>query len=124
MPESVRDCCRTSSRSGTEIPDFSVVKRASRPPNQTRRSGSWYGSGLSSTPRTMENTAVLAPMPRASVRSASNENEGCLHNSRAPKRRSSKSDPIRRLGLHTRQDSAHVGEALHHSGERTLEIDL
>jgi len=33
----------------------------------TRRDGSLYGSGVSSTPFTTEKIAVLAPMPSASV---------------------------------------------------------
>jgi hypothetical protein len=34
----------------------------------TRRAGFLYGSGAKMTPRTTLNTAVLAPMPKASVR--------------------------------------------------------
>jgi hypothetical protein len=38
-----------------------------RPQTLTGLSGSWNGSDRSSTPSTTENTATLAPMPRASV---------------------------------------------------------
>ncbi len=42
----------------------------------TSRSGSWKGSGFNSTPRTTLKMAVLAPMPSASVSTATEANSG------------------------------------------------
>ena len=51
---------------------------------RTMRSGSGYGSGLSSTPSTTLNTAVAAPMPRPSVRIETSANPGARTSTRAP----------------------------------------
>jgi hypothetical protein len=49
-------------RSGETAPGCSSDRR-------TRRSAAGYGRGRSSTPYTTENTAVVAPIPSASVSS-------------------------------------------------------
>ncbi len=54
----------------------------------TRRSGSGYGSGSSSTPSMIENSAVLAPMPSARVSSATAVKPGLRRSTRAPCRTS------------------------------------
>src|SRR6476646_6243097 len=48
----------------------------------TRVSGARYGSGLRRTPRTTEKIAVFAPMPSASVTSATTVNTGVAINER------------------------------------------
>ncbi len=50
----------------------------------TRRSGSGYGRGSSSTPSMTENSAVLAPMPSARVKSATAVKPGLRRSTRAP----------------------------------------
>src|SRR5215204_1563731 len=45
---------------------------------RTRRSASWNGSGLSSAASMTEKMAVFAPMPSASVNTATAANPGCL----------------------------------------------
>ena len=62
----VRTCSRIAAK-----PPFGYV-----PVTLTRRSGSGYGSRDSSTPSTRLKTAVLAPLPRASVRTATAVNPG------------------------------------------------
>jgi hypothetical protein len=49
----------------------------------TRRSGSWYGSGLSRTPRTIVKIAVFAPMPRVRATIARSVKAGLRANVRA-----------------------------------------
>ena len=44
----------------------------------TRRSGSAYGRGFNSTPLTTLKMALLAPIPRASVSTATSVNAGLL----------------------------------------------
>src|SRR5215471_13661303 len=51
-----------------------------------RRSGSLYGSCRSSTPLTMLNIAVLAPIPRANVSIEMTANPGVLKSERVPRR--------------------------------------
>ena len=58
----------------------------------TSASGSGYGSGLSSTPLTTLNTAVVAPMPSASVRMATMREAG-----RAPQRAQAVADVAQRV---------------------------
>ena len=45
----------------------------------TRRSGAWYGNGRRSTALTMLKIAVFAPMPSASVSTATAVKPGFLH---------------------------------------------
>src|SRR5580698_8235455 len=52
--------------------------------SETMRSGSGYESGWSRTALTTEKMAVLAPMPRASVRMATSEKPGLLRRLRRP----------------------------------------
>src|SRR5260370_16209430 len=52
------------------------------------RSGSGKGSGRSSTPYTTVNIAVFAPIPSASVKTATTVNPGLFASTRIPKRRS------------------------------------
>ena len=54
----------------------------------TSRSGSLTGSDLSNTAFITLNTAVFAPIPRASVRIAVTANAGLLRSDRRPNRRS------------------------------------
>jgi|SRR5436853_4367104 len=51
--------------------------------NTTRRDGSGYGSGVSNTVLTSEKIAVLAPMPTASVRTATRVNPGFVRHVRS-----------------------------------------
>ena len=76
-----------SARLGSEI----AMRGTSRVDSDrnTRRSGSAYGSGRSSTVLITEKIAVLAPMPRARVRAATIVKAGSLRNMRRPKRMSS-----------------------------------
>ena len=57
----------------------------------TRRSGSWKGSGFRRTPYTRLNMAVFAPMPSASVSTASAVNAGRPSSVRTPNLRSCQS---------------------------------
>src|SRR5207253_7567374 len=54
----------------------------------TKRSELTYCSGANTTPCITLNIAVLAPMPRARVSTATAVNPGDLHNMRRPKRKS------------------------------------
>ena len=63
-----RACRSSSPRSSAPTRCYCVVRSRSICINRTMRSGSGYGSGLSSTPSTTLKTAVAAPMPRPSVR--------------------------------------------------------
>ena len=80
-PENTPLCVVTSMKFGGE----SVIdSRPLRPWNScTRRAGSRYGSGRSSTPLTTVKTAVLAPMPSASVRTATTAKPGWRRSMRA-----------------------------------------
>src|SRR5262245_34871916 len=64
---------------------------------RTRRSPSPYGSGLSSTPLMTLKIAVLAPMPRPSVRIAISVKPRCFSSVRTPKRRSFINSSIEQL---------------------------
>src|SRR5580698_893991 len=57
-------------------------------PNTTRLSGSLKGSGRRRTPSTREKIAVVAPMPRARVKTMATVNPGFLRKRRKVRRRS------------------------------------
>ena len=65
------------------VAKFGLLSRSS-----TSCSGSGYGSGLRRTPFTTENSAVLAPIPNASVKIATAAKPGDFAIIRTPKRRS------------------------------------
>ena len=87
-----RCCVCQSSKSGGVTDSCSIPFCGLRSHSITRCSGSGYGSGLSNTPLTTLKIAVFAPMPRASVKIASNVKPGCFRNIRTPNCRSSQSD--------------------------------
>ncbi len=73
-------CSRQNMNIGTEVPSISWL------PNMklTMRSGSGYASGRSSTAFTTVKIAVLAPMPSASVRTATAVKPGLFLSIRKP----------------------------------------
>src|SRR5260221_10845357 len=88
MPPRVFDPVRKSVISGTEnamlsAPDARIDWR-----RNISRSPPLWGNGRSSTPRTTLKIAVLAPMPRPSVRTTARVNPGTRRRLRRAKRRS------------------------------------
>src|SRR3954462_14689012 len=75
-----------SRKFGYEIEPFSKLALFS--PNATNCSDCGKGSGFSSTPFTIENTAVFAPIPSASVMTATVVKAGDFNAIRTPYRRS------------------------------------
>ena len=65
-----------------------ILSPGARCQTPTRRSGSWNGNAFSSTPYTTLKIAVLAPIPKASVRAATTAKPGCFRSMRAAQRRS------------------------------------
>ena len=75
MASTLRLSARQSSKVG--IDTCSRLPSTFTSHNTRTRSGSSYGSGLSSTALTTLKMAALAPMPSVSVRSAISVNDGC-----------------------------------------------
>jgi hypothetical protein len=80
-PSNDRTPARQSRKSGSEAVSRPIA--TCRPQTITRRSGSGYGSGRSSTPLTMLKMAVVAPMPIASVATTAMVNPGLRRSERS-----------------------------------------
>ncbi len=77
-----------SARLPVLMPAFSTLRTGQRPRTITRLSSSANGSGRNNMPFTTLKIAVLAPMPRAMVATATAVKAGLLRNDRMAKAKS------------------------------------
>jgi hypothetical protein len=81
-------CARTSLKLGSESGNCGMFVRGLLPQKRANRSGCGNGSGRNSVALTTLKIAVFAPIPSASIITASAVKPGFFHNIRAPYRRS------------------------------------
>src|SRR3972149_4441320 len=87
-PVKLVPCSAQSAKSGNEAVERSNPNRGTVRNTMTRSLESRYGSGRSNTPLTTLKTAVFAPIPSASVSTATRVKPGCFPSERSAYRRS------------------------------------